>query len=369
MDFAFSEEQDMLRASARELGKDRYPPERVAVIADGAGFDRMEWSAVTGLGWTGISVPEDEGGAGLSFFDELILAEELGRGLYPGPYLSTVVLALPLLRLAGASEHARSIVTGERTATVAWAGEAGTWDVDPAPKVSWQGDRLSGVRLFVPDPAAADLVVVVGGLGEGSAVWAVARESDGATIRELPSVDTTRRQGELVLDRARVPLLGTLGPQQLGSVRDRALAALAAEAVGVGQAALEMGVKYARTRVQFGRAIGSFQAVAHQLAQTFLEIETARSLAYWAGWAVAEDQPEAMAAAAAAKSRAATASVGACERAIQVSGGIGFTWEHPLHRWYKRALGIAATFGWGADHRRRLAGAILGREAPVQSLS
>lgn len=127
----------------------------------------------------------------------------------------------------------------------------------------------------------------------------------------------------------------------------------------MGQAALEMGIEHARTRVQFGKAIGAYQAVSHQLAEAFLEVETARSLAYWAAWAVGEDRPEAPAAAAAAKARAAEAAVGACERAIQVSGGLGFTWEHPLHRWYKRALGISATFGWGGEQRRRVAAAIL----------
>jgi alkylation response protein AidB-like acyl-CoA dehydrogenase len=359
VDFAFSDEQNMLRASARELIRDRYPVERVAAIADGDGFDRGEWGALADLGWAGISVPEDEGGAGLSFFDEIVVVEELGRGLYPGPFVSTVVMALPLLRLAGAGEQARAIASGERTATVAWAGEAGTWDVEPAPKVTWEGERLSAVKVFVPDLAAADVVVVVGGLAGGMGVWLVEGDMEGVMRRELPSVDATRRQGELVLDGAPAQLVATLAPRHLAGIRDRALAALSVEAVGVGQAALEMGIEHARTRVQFGKAIGAYQAVSHQLAQAFLEIETARSLAYWAAWAVAEGQPEAPAAAAAAKGRAAEAAVGACERAIQVSGGLGFTWEHPLHRWYKRALGISATFGWGAEQRRRVAAAIL----------
>jgi alkylation response protein AidB-like acyl-CoA dehydrogenase len=134
---------------------------------------------------------------------------------------------------------------------------------------------------------------------------------------------------------------------------------LAAEAVGVGHAALDMAVEYVKTRRQFDRPIGAFQAVAHQLAQAYVEVETARSLAYWAGWAVAEGQPEAHAAAGASKARASEAAVAACERAIQVHGGIGFTWDHPLHRWYKRALGISAFMGWGTDHRARVAAAIL----------
>jgi len=304
-------------------------------------------------------VPEDQGGAGLGFFEELILAEELGRGLYPGPFYSCIGLAIPLLSAAGAPELVRALAAGERIATVGWAGADGTFGTDPAPKVGWDGDELSAVRLFVPDLAAADLVVVVGAVPEGTGVWALGRDEAGVSWRQLPTVDRTRRLGEVRIERAATPLLGVLTPKDMDGLRDRALAFLAAEAVGVGQAALDMGVEHARTRVQFGRAIGAYQAVSHQLAQAYLEIEVARSLAYWAGWAVGEDASEAGVAASAAKSRAAEAAVTACERAIQVHGGVGFTWEHPLHRWYKRALGIAATFGWGPEHRSRVAAAIL----------
>jgi alkylation response protein AidB-like acyl-CoA dehydrogenase len=359
MDFSFSDEQEMLRASAREFVGDRYPPERVAKIADGDGFDAAEWRAVADLGWTGISVPEDEGGSGLGFFEELILAEELGRGLYPGPFISSVVLALPFLRAVGAGEHVKGLVAGNRIATVAWAGTDGAFGVDPAPKVEWQDERLSATRLFVPDLALADLVLVVGGFPEGTGIWSVARDDEGVGWRELPTVDGTRRQGEVTLYNTAAELLGVIQPDALAAVRDRVLAALAAEAVGVGQGALDMGIAHARSRVQFGKVIGAYQAVAHQLAQAFLEIETARSLAYWAGWAVGEDQPEAPAAAAAAKSRAADAAVAACERAIQVHGGIGFTWEHPLHRYYKRALGIGAYLASGSELRSRVAADLL----------
>ncbi len=361
MDFAFSEEQEMLRASARDLMKDRYPPERIATIADApGGFDPEEWRAVAGLGWIGISVPEGEGGAGLGFFEELVLAEELGRGLYPGPFLSCVVLALPLLRAAGGADLTAAVLAGRRIATTAWAGPEGTFDLDPAPKLEWDDERLSGTRLFVPDLRQADLLVVLGGTAEGAGVWAVDRDHEGVAWRELPTVDSTRRMGEVVLDHSPARLLGVIEAERLAAIRDRTLAALAAEAVGVGHAALDLGIEHARTRLQFGRPIGAFQAVAHQLAEAFLEIETARSLAYWAGWAVAEGEPDAPLAAAAAKARAADAAVAACERAIQAHGGMGFTWDHPLHRWYKRALGISAFMGWGPEHRSRVAAAILG---------
>ena len=359
MDFAFSEEQEMLRASARELMNDRYPPERVAAIADGSGFDREEWPAIAGLGWIGISVPEEQGGAGLGFLEELVIVEELGRALYPGPFLSTVVLGLEALRLGRAEELISDILSGKRIATVGWAGEDGRFDVDPAPKVSWDDERLSGVKLFVPDIGVSDLLVIVGGTAQGPGLWTVDRDAEGVTWRELPTVDGTRRQGEVTLREARAKALHIDGPASLERLRDRALAALAAEAVGLGSRAIELALDHTRTREQFGKPIGAFQAVAHQLAQAFLEVETARSLCYWAGWAVAEGTPEASTAAAAAKARAADAAVAACERAIQTHGGIGFTWEHPLHRYYKRALGIAATFGWGDSLRARVAADLL----------
>jgi len=368
MDFAFTEEQEMLRASARQLMQGRYPIERVAKIADGTGFDRSEWAEVAALGWTGISVPEKEGGAGLSFLEEMVVAEELGRALYPGPYLSSVVMATHLLRIGHVPNALRDVVAGERIATVAWAGEDGRFDTNPAPKVGWDGEYLSAVRLFVPDIGSADLIVIVGDVDGGLGIWTVDREADRTRWRELSTVDTTRRMGEVVFEGTPAHLVAysdAYYPQPRGllrhveALRDRALAALAVEAVGVASRALELALEHARTRQQFGRPIGSFQAVSHSLAQAFLEVETARSLAYWAAWAVSEGEPEAGRAAAAAKARAAQTAVTTCERAIQTHGGIGFTWEHPLHRFYKRARGIAAFMGWGGELRARVAADLL----------
>src|SRR2546430_448587 len=176
MNFAFSEEQEMLRTSARDLMGARYPMERVAAIADGEGFDRAEWRSVADLGWAGISVPEEDGGAGLGFLEEMVVVEELGRALYPGPFLSTVVLALAALRIAGAEDLVASVAAGEATATLAWAGPEGTFDHDPLPKADWDGERLSATRLFVPDLAGADLIVVIGAAEGRASLWAVERD-------------------------------------------------------------------------------------------------------------------------------------------------------------------------------------------------
>ena len=285
MQFAFSEEQELLRSQAREYLTGRFPLDRIAELAESErGWDPATWRELAELGWTGVSVPEEQGGAGLGFLEEAVLFEELGRSLYLGPYFATVGLALPTL---GAEDQA-AVARGERTWTLALNGQ-------PAP--------------------------------DEDKVDAVASVDDGAAERILP----------------------------------RALTALALEAVGIAQRALELGVEHAKTREQFGKPIGIYQAVSHKLADTFVETELARSLAYWAAWCVAEQDPQAPVAAAAAKSYAAEAAVAACERSIQVHGGIGFTWEHVLHRYYKRALWIEAFAGYGSVHRATVAAALLDR--------
>jgi alkylation response protein AidB-like acyl-CoA dehydrogenase len=360
MNFTLSDEQEMLKSSAREFLASRYPPERVAEIADGDGFDPAQWSEVAELGWTGISLPEDAGGAGMSFLEEMVVIEELGRALYPGPFFSTVVLALPAL--AGAPDLLESIVAGKSSATLAWAGADGEFAARSLPtKATRDGEgwRLSGSTLFVPDLALAEIVVVAAEGEGGPGLFAVQRDGEGAEWEELPTVDSTRRLGALHLDGAPGRLL-TDDEGALDAIRDRSLAALAVEAVGVADRALDLAVEYAKERRQFDRPIGVFQAVSHKLADAYVEVENARSLAYYAGWAVANGAEEASQAAAAAKGYAADAAVDVCEKAIQAHGGIGFTWEHPLHRYYKRALWIAAFMGWPQAQRARVAASLIG---------
>jgi alkylation response protein AidB-like acyl-CoA dehydrogenase len=256
------------------------------------------------LGWLGVSVPEERGGGGLSFVDEAILFEEAGRALYSGPFLTTAVV---LPALPQVDENA--------------------WSVE--------------VDGLVPHLDAVDQVL---------------RESMEACAAEgetLPTVDETRALGRLGSTECE-RLDGDFEP-----VRLRLLAGLAAEAVGVAQKALELSVEYVSDREQFGRKIGVYQAVSHPLADTYVETELARSLAYWAAWTVAEQDEQASTAAAAAKAFCAETAVAACERAIQVHGGIGFTWEHVLHRYYKRAQWIDAFAGHAAKQREVVAAALL----------
>jgi alkylation response protein AidB-like acyl-CoA dehydrogenase len=323
MDFAFTAEQQALQAQARSFLAERFPPERVAELADSdTGWDPGSWRELAELGWLGVSVAEEHGGAGLGFVEEAILLEELGRALYPGPYLSTIGLALPAL----GAEELGAVVSGE---------------------VRWSAS-LDG--SLVPDLGIVDRVVVVEN-GDARAVSAVGNV--------LETVDSTRRLGRLS------PQDGTPMSADISLLRPRALAALAAEAVGIGGRALELGVEHAKTRTQFGRPIGVYQAVSHKLADSYLEMELARSLSYWSAWCVAEDDPQVRVAAASAKAYAAEAAVAACERSIQVLGGIGFTWEHMLHRYYKRAQWIQAFGGSSAALRAGVVEALLGAPAAV----
>jgi alkylation response protein AidB-like acyl-CoA dehydrogenase len=320
MDFSFTPEQEQLRREARSFLTERYPAERVAELAESeAGWDADSWRELAELGWLGVAVPEEIGGAGLGFVEEAVLHEELGRALYPGPFFSTVALAIPALPPELQAEAA--------------AGET-TWSA-----------ALSG--SLVPDLAIVERVLV----DRDGRLLAVPAEGE-----TLETVDPTRRLGRLAPDTAG----DELGPAEtLARVRPRALTALALEAVGVAQRALELAVEHVRTRHQFGRPVGTYQAVSHALADTYSDTELARSLAYWAAWCVAEEDDQAPVAAAAAKSFAAEAAVAACERAIQVHGGIGFTWEHVLHRLYKRAQWIEAWQGFGAALRAEVAAALL----------
>ncbi len=320
MHFAFTADQEELRREARAFLAQHWPLERVAELADSdEGWDEGSWGMLAELGWLGVSVAEDDGGSGLGFLEEAVLHEELGRALYPGPFFSTVALALPALP----AELRPAAASGETR----WSAE---------------------VDGLVPDLAAVERVLV----GRGGRLYAVPAEG-----RALETMDATRRLGRLADGLAGEEL----GPADgLPAARVHARAALALEAVGVAERALEHGVEHAKTREQFGKPIGVYQAVSHKLADTLVEVELARSLAYWAAWCVAEQDAEAPVAAAAAKAYAAETAVAACERSLQVLAGVGFTWEHPLHRYYKRAQWIQAFGGFPAAQRAEVAAALLG---------
>ncbi|MGH2747475.1 MAG: acyl-CoA dehydrogenase family protein [Actinomycetota bacterium] len=365
MDFAFSEEQQMLREQARAFMADKLPLETVAGLADSDdGWDPKSWRQIAELGWVGLSSPEAAGGAGMSFIDEAVLFEELGYALYPGPYFSTVALALPALE--SNPDLLSAVAAGEASATLAWAEPGGPSALRDAGRVATTAERagerwtLSGTKALVPDLGLVDTVVVVARAPEGIGLWAIEAAGEGVERTSLSTMDTTRRLGRLSLEAVPATVLVVPGDADavVERIRRRALASLALEAVGIAQRAFELAQEHAGERRQFDKPIGVYQAVSHQIANTYMECELARSLAYWAAWCVAENEQAALASAT-AKAAAAEAAVDACERSIQVHGGIGFTWEHALHRLYKRAQWIESFEGYGSAHRSEIAAHVL----------
>jgi alkylation response protein AidB-like acyl-CoA dehydrogenase len=361
MDFAFSEEQEMLRQQARSFLADKLPPDRVAALSDSdEPWDERSWREMAELGWIGLSASEEAGGAGMTFLEEAVLFEELGYGLYPGPYFSTVALALPALEAA--PELLQRVLSGEAAATLAWAepdGAASLTGNEFSVKARGSGDAwtLHGTKHLAPDLVGASLVVVAAASDGGPGLWAVDAPEGAAT---LTTMDPSRPFGRIDFDGSAATLLVAPGEAEdvIETIRVRALAALALEAVGIAQKVLELARDHAKDRKQFDRPIGVYQAVAHRIADTYVECELARSLAYWAAWCVAEQEQAALAAPA-AKSFASEAAVSACENCIQVHGGIGFTWEHPAHRYYKRAQWIQAFEGYPSRQRARVADHVL----------
>ena len=365
MDFAFSEEQEMLRSSARSFLSDKFPTERVAELADSEeGWDRASWSAIAELGWIGLSSPEAAGGSGMSFLEEAVLFEELGYALYPGPYLTSVATCLPALETS--PELLGRVASGELSATFAVHEPGRSLQLQPdevlgtTAQEADSGWQLSGTKINVREAGSVGVFVVLASSSDGWGLWAVQKEA--ADVEVLSTMDATRRAGTVTLDGAPGELLVAPGSTQqtLMTIGLRTSAALALESVGIAQKTLDLALGHAAERAQFGKPIGSYQAVSHQIADTYMGVELARSLAYWAAWCVSEADDQAALAASAAKSYATEVAVTACEKSIQVHGGIGFTWEHILHRLYKRAQGNASFSGDPSLHRAQIAAQLLG---------
>lgn len=333
MDFAFSPEQDQLRAGARDWLASTYPFDRIASMADSEpGWDPDSWRQVVDFGWLEPEL--------LSLVDLAIVFEETGRGLYAGPLLSTVA-ALPLL---GKAEH-DAVATGELKASVAWSATG--------VKLGKDGTASGEVRS-VADLALVDLVVL--SIGGGRFV-SVRTDAAGVTVTPRATTDRTRRVADLTLSGAAVTELEVAeGLGRQAEMRHQVL--LVCESVGVAQRALEITKDYVSERQQFGRVIGTYQAISHRVADIYTRTELSRSLAYWAAIAVDSGSIDAEDSVHAAKAFAGEGAVTSLEEAIQAHGGIGFTWDHILHRFYKRARANAAAGGRADQHRAALAEAI-----------
>ncbi|HEX6651299.1 MAG TPA: acyl-CoA dehydrogenase family protein [Thermoleophilaceae bacterium] len=337
MNFDFTDDQQAIKRTANEMLAARFKPDRVRELAEAEKYEEDAWKEMCDLGWAGIFIDEEHGGQGLGVVELVILMEELGYALAPVPFLSNAAAGLAL-QFAGTDEQKErwlpGIASGEARGTV--------------------GVVRDGEARLVPDADTAEVIVLIGFDGSTSVV-----EAGAAEIEPFETMDRTRRFARVRADRGE-PLGG-----DCFAAGDRIATALAAETVGVAQKAMEMAVEYARERKQFGRPIGSYQAVSHRCAQMLLEVEGSRSGAYYAAWC-ADSEPESLpAAASGAKAYSSDAGWRVCGSSLQVHGGIGFTWEHDLHFFLKRAKTNAMLFGSAREHRDRVASVALAKPETV----
>jgi alkylation response protein AidB-like acyl-CoA dehydrogenase len=373
MDFGFSEEQEMLRTSARDFLAKEAPMTYVRkMMEDEVGFTGDLWKKMADLGWMGLILPEQYGGSGLDFVDLIVVLEEMGRCVLPGPFFSTVALGGVGL-LEGGSDALKQellpkLATGDLKLTLAQLEPSGRWDADGVQatvKPDGGGFVVSGTKLFVPDAHTADHIIVAGRAPgstgpDGVTLLLVDARAPGVKITQLKTMDQTRRLAEVVLADVRVPadrVLGTAGKgwALLDRIADRGKVGLCAEMCGGAQKVLEMSVEYAKVREQFGKPIGSFQAIQHKCANMLVEVESSKSVTYYAAWAVANDVAEAPLAAAMAKAYCSDAYRHVSGEGIQIHGGIGFTWEHDMHLFFKRAKSSEVTFGDATWNRELVA--------------
>jgi alkylation response protein AidB-like acyl-CoA dehydrogenase len=379
LDFGFSQEQELSRQTARSfLDKECSSTFVRRMLDDPAGTTDEFWQKLAELGWLGLIYPEADGGVGLGFVDLVVILEEMGRVVMPGPFFSTVLLGGLAIREAGSEAQRREwlpkIAEGAVRATLALTEEQVGWDAESvqlaAKPVKGKDGRwtLSGTKLFVPDAHTADLLVVAARTAKptredpahGVSLFLVPADARGTRTTPLPTMDQTRKLGELTLARVEVGPEALLGPLHggwppLARVLDRATVGLCAEMCGGAQRVLDMSTDYAKMRVAFGKPIGTYQAVKHKCADMLVGVENAKSITYYAAWAVDEDVPEARLAASMAKAYVSDAYRKTAGDGIQIHGGIGFTWEHDLHLYFKRAKGSEAMFGDATHHRERVA--------------
>jgi alkylation response protein AidB-like acyl-CoA dehydrogenase len=360
LNFDLTDEQRMLQEAAREFLAARLKSERIRELAQSDdAFSEDLWREMSDLNWPGLMVSEQYGGQELGTVELAVLMEQLGYALTPGPILSSMLAAIALETAATDEQKERylaPLATGEQRGTLAlWDAGAG-WtpeDVTLEPERADGGYVLNGEKLFVLDAATADFFIV-GAAGDQRFI--VEGDADGVSMAPTETIDATRKQYAVKLDGVKVAEDAAFGgPGALGPARVKAYIALAAELAGVAQRTLEMAVDYAKERKQFNRPIGAYQAVSHRCAQMLLETEGARSAAYYAAWA-ADNEPEtAPLAASMAKAYASDAGTRVTGASLQVHGGIGFTWEHDLHLYLKRASADAVLFGDARWHREQVA--------------
>ncbi|GEL17555.1 acyl-CoA dehydrogenase family protein [Pseudonocardia asaccharolytica] len=369
--FAFDAEQLELRRTVRRFCAEHSDEATVRRWMDSpAGYDPATWARLGGeLGVLGLAAPDESGVVG-GLVDQAVVAEELGAALLCGPVFGTIGLAIPALVMAGdgglRDELLPPLVAGVRTAAFAVPERAGRFDpasITVGAVRAGGGWELTGWLAQVVDAAAADVLLVAASGPDGVALFAVEGTADGVDRELLSTMDLTRRQAAVRLSEAPARLLADPGDAErvIGYALDVGAVLLAAEQVGGAQRLLDLTVEYAKHRLQFGRPIGSFQAVKHRLADMLVAVEHARSTAYHAAWAIQGGTDDPWLATSIAQATCSQAYSRVAADTLQLHGGIGFTWEHQAHLYYKRAVTDAALLGSAEEHRNRIALAVLDR--------
>ncbi|MCZ6568849.1 MAG: acyl-CoA/acyl-ACP dehydrogenase [Deltaproteobacteria bacterium] len=374
MDFAFSAEQEEFRDTLRRFLEENSPSSEVRRLMETReGFDRGVWKQMAGeLGLQGLHIPESYGGQGFGFLELGIVQEEMGRVLFCAPYLSTVCLAASAILNAGSEAQKQallpSIASGETVATLALVEPGGDWEPGSIRLVAQSdgdGFRLNGCKTFVTDGHTADLIVVAARLEgtqgrDGITLLTLRSDAQGLSALPLDTLDLTRKQARLELRDVRAEALGEAGAaaDALERTLDQGCVLLAAESAGGAARCLETAVAYAKHRVQFGRPIGSFQAIKHKCAEVLLEVESAKSAVYWASWVAEEKEEELAQAASVAKSLSSEGYLRAAAENVQIHGGIGVTWEADPQLYLKRAKTNEELLGSPVYHRARLVTAL-----------
>jgi alkylation response protein AidB-like acyl-CoA dehydrogenase len=366
MNFGFSEEQEELRKMVRRFLEEKSPESEVRrLMATSEGYDPAVWSQMANeLALQALGIPEEFGGQGFGPVELYVVFEEMGAALFCSPYFSTVALAANALLFVGSdadkAAYLPAIASGETIATLAITDDAGQWDLASTSTTATRSGEnfvLNGVRNYVTDGSTATLLLVPAMSDKGLSLFAVQGDAKGVERESLATMDQTRKQSRIEFHDVSATLIGDEGGALAGleATLQVAAAALAAEQVGGAQRVLDSSVEYAKNRVQFGRPIGSFQAIKHKCADMLLDVESAKSAAYYAAWAAQERNEELPIAASLAKSFCSEAYFHCAAENIQIHGGIGFTWEHSAHLYFKRAKSSELFLGDPAYHRELLA--------------
>jgi alkylation response protein AidB-like acyl-CoA dehydrogenase len=367
----FTQEHDDLRESVRRFLEQRSSTQDIRRLMESQDtYDPAVWEQLAQqLGLPGIAIPEEYGGSGYGIIEQVIILEEMGRALLPAPYFSSAILAATALLESGDEAVCREllpgIADGSTIATLAWVEKLGAWDtaaqIDARATATTDGWSLTGHKTLVLDGTTASLVLVVAATPAGPSLFAVVPGAAGMTSRPLKTLDSTRAFGSIEFDGTPARLIGADGAAD--EVLERTLqiagVALAAEQTGTAERCLEISVDYSKLRIQYGRPIGSFQALKHRFVDLLVEIETAKSAIYYAAAAAAAGDPELPLVASMAKASASDALVHAASEMIQFHGGIGFTWEHDAHLYFRRAKTTEQFLGSPQMHREVVAGLLL----------